>query len=64
MNSIFGKIDIIRLEEDTLLSSFDFITVDAYRTSLDFYEKNSFRYLTTKDIDDDTRAMYFDLKAI
>jgi GNAT superfamily N-acetyltransferase len=41
-----------------------FITVDAYRSALDFYEKNRFNYLTTKDIDDDTRAMYFDLAAI
>ena len=41
-----------------------FITVDAYRSALDFYEKNRFRYLTTKDKDDDTRAMYFDLKAV
>jgi len=41
-----------------------FITVDAYRSALDFYEKNNFRYLTTKDSNDDTRAMYFDLKAI
>ena len=41
-----------------------FITVDAYYSALDFYEKNRFRYLTTKDKDEDTRAMYFDLKAI
>ena len=41
-----------------------FITVDAYRSALPFYERNDFRYLTTKDEDDDTRAMYFDLKAI
>jgi hypothetical protein len=41
-----------------------FITVDAYRSALPFYEKNSFRYLTSKDAEDDTRAMYFDLKAI
>jgi len=41
-----------------------FITVDAYRSALNFYEKNDFRYLTSKDIDDDRRAMYFDLKSI
>jgi hypothetical protein len=41
-----------------------FITVDAYRSSLDFYEKNRFKYLTTKDKDEDTRAIYFDLKAV
>ena len=41
-----------------------FITVDAYRSALDFYEKNRFSYLTSKDKDEDTRAMYFDLKAV
>ena len=41
-----------------------FVTVDAYRSALDFYEKNRFNYLTTKDKDEDTRAMYFDLKAV
>ena len=25
---------------------------------------NDFKYLTTKDQDDDTRTMYFDLKAV
>lgn len=38
-----------------------FITVDAYRESLGFYERNGFRFLTTKDSDLDTRLMYFDL---
>jgi len=41
-----------------------FITVDAYRSAFQFYEKNDFRFLTTKDRDDDTRIMYFDLKAV
>jgi predicted GNAT family N-acyltransferase len=41
-----------------------FVTVDAYRSALSFYERNDFKYLTTKDIDDETRIMYFDLKAI
>jgi GNAT superfamily N-acetyltransferase len=40
-----------------------FITVDAYNTALPFYEKNKFKYLTTKDATEETRAMYFDLKA-
>ncbi len=38
-----------------------YITVDAYRESLGFYERNGFAYLTSKDIDSDTRLMYFDL---
>ena len=41
-----------------------FVTVDAYRSALQFYERNDFRYLTTKDEDEDTRVMYFDLKAV
>ena len=38
-----------------------FITVDAYEQSLLFYEKAGFKYLTNKDLKQDTRAMYFDL---
>jgi len=41
-----------------------FVTVDAYHSALQFYERNDFRYLTTKDKDEDTRVMYFDLKAV
>lgn len=41
-----------------------FITVDAYRDSLPFYEKCGFRYLSCKDSAEDTRLMYFDLKQI
>ena len=41
-----------------------FVTVDAYRSALSFYERNDFKYLTTKDIEDETRTMYFDLKAV
>jgi GNAT superfamily N-acetyltransferase len=41
-----------------------FVTVDAYRSAFLFYERNDFRYLTTKDKDEETRAMYFDLKAV
>lgn len=38
-----------------------YLTVDAYRNSLGFYEKNGFLYLTEEDKEDDTRQMYFDL---
>jgi len=38
-----------------------YITVDAYRESLAFYEKNDFIYLTINDMGSDTRLMYFDL---
>ncbi|MDT0649750.1 GNAT family N-acetyltransferase [Autumnicola edwardsiae] len=41
-----------------------FITVDAYRESLKFYEKNGFKYLSSRDVKSDTRLMYFNLEAI
>jgi predicted GNAT family N-acyltransferase len=40
-----------------------FITVDAYRVALPFYEKCGFSYMTEKDGNDTTRLMYFDLKS-
>jgi predicted GNAT family N-acyltransferase len=41
-----------------------FITVDAYNNALGFYGKNDFKFLTDKDKTSETRAMYFDLKAL
>jgi GNAT superfamily N-acetyltransferase len=41
-----------------------YITVDAYKQSLRFYEKNGFDYLTTKDNGRNTRQMFFDLTPI
>ena len=41
-----------------------FITVDAYKNSLEFYERNGFLYLSGKDKKSDTRLMYYNLKAI
>ena len=41
-----------------------YITVDAYRASLKFYEKNKMIYLTSKDRKSDTRLMYFDLSKL
>ncbi len=38
-----------------------FITADAYKASLGFYEKNGFKYLTDKDKNKETRLMYLDL---
>jgi tRNA(Met) C34 N-acetyltransferase TmcA len=42
-----------------------FLVVDAYNTDKvkDFYLKNGFQFLTTKDEKDKTRIMYFDLMA-
>ncbi|RFS16948.1 GNAT family N-acetyltransferase [Emticicia sp. C21] len=41
-----------------------FITVDAYKQSLNFYIRNGFQFLTDKDEDDETRLMYFNLSAM
>ena len=41
-----------------------FITVDAYRESLKFYEKNGFSYISSRDIKADTRLMYFNLERV
>jgi hypothetical protein len=38
-----------------------YLTVDAYKESLGFYEKNQFQYLSSKDTDGHTRLMYYDL---
>lgn len=41
-----------------------FITVDAYRESLKFYEKQKFNYLSSQDKKAETRLMYFNLKEL
>ena len=41
-----------------------FITVDAYQTSTQFYEKLGFKYLTISEEKIDTRIMYFDLTSV
>jgi GNAT superfamily N-acetyltransferase len=38
-----------------------YITVDAYAKSSNFYEKNNFIYFTDEDKNKDTRQMYFSL---
>jgi GNAT superfamily N-acetyltransferase len=37
-----------------------FITVDAYGGSVDFYLHNGYKFFTEKDIEKNTRIMYFD----
>lgn len=39
-----------------------YLTVDAYKQSLEFYEKNDFTYFTERDKDLDTRQMFYCLK--
>ncbi|MDR1459615.1 MAG: GNAT family N-acetyltransferase [Bacteroidales bacterium] len=39
-----------------------FLTVDAYSAATDFYLKNEFQYKSSRDEDENTRLMYYDLK--
>jgi hypothetical protein len=39
-----------------------FLTVDAYSTALNFYLKNEFQYISSRDEVENTRLMYYDLK--
>ena len=41
-----------------------FLTVDAYKEALKFYEKNGFVAMNSDDENSDTRLLYFDLKDI
>lgn len=38
-----------------------FLTVDAYKDAIPFYEKNDFSFLSDSDIDSRTRLLFFDL---
>ena len=42
-------------------SAFRYITVDAYLSAVEFYEKNGFVHLTKKDEDEHTRLIFFDM---
>lgn len=41
-----------------------FITVDAFKAAVDFYKKNGFTTMSSKDKKQDTRQMYYDLNRI
>lgn len=58
--------DIIKgmLDEQIQMSSFRFLTVDAYLSAIDFYKKNGFIELNQKDEDEHTRLMYFDMLSL
>lgn len=49
------------LDSDSNYSAFRFITVDAYLSAVNFYEKNGFVKLTQKEENDHTRLMFFDM---
>ncbi len=40
-----------------------FLTVDAYREAVGFYQKCGFDFISEKDRNDQTRLMYYDLKS-
>ncbi len=40
-----------------------FLTVDAYRDAVGFYQKCGFSFISEDDRNDDTRLMYYDLKS-
>lgn len=49
---------------DDIHSGCMYITVDAYKKSVPFYTKNGFRPLSERDINEDTRLMYYDLSIL
>ncbi|MDE6378657.1 MAG: GNAT family N-acetyltransferase [Duncaniella sp.] len=49
------------LNESPNYSAFRYLTVDAYLSAVEFYEKNDFKVLTEKIQNDHTRLMFFDM---
>ena len=52
------------LNQNQNYAAFRFLTVDAYLSAVDFYQKNGFKVLTKKEEDDHTRLMFFDMKDV
>lgn len=58
--------DLMNLLKGMLLqnpnySAFRYLTVDAYLSAIDFYQKNNFKILSEKIVNDHTRLMFFDM---
>ncbi|GFI66575.1 hypothetical protein IMSAG192_00095 [Muribaculaceae bacterium] len=49
------------LNENPIYSAFRYLTVDAYLSAIDFYQKNDFKILSEKILGDHTRLMFFDM---
>ena len=49
------------LAERVGYSAFRYLTVDAYLSAIDFYQKNGFKVLSEKILNDHTRLMFFDM---
>ncbi|GHT23297.1 N-acetyltransferase [Bacteroidia bacterium] len=64
----FGKLILQIVREmysaRTQQSGCRFLTIDAYKDAVPFYQKHSFDFLTSDDENEKTRQMYYDLKAI
>ncbi|MDR0810792.1 MAG: GNAT family N-acetyltransferase [Paludibacter sp.] len=64
----FGKLILQIVREmysaHTQQSGCRFLTIDAYQDAVPFYQKHSFEFLTSDDENENTRQMYYDLKAI
>ena len=51
----------VMLNENPNYSAFRFLTVDAYLSAIDFYQRNGFKILYEKRVNDHTRLMIFDM---
>lgn len=49
------------LNDNPNYSAFRFLTVDAYMSAIGFYQKNHFKLLSEKDVNEHTRLMFFDM---
>lgn len=49
------------LNDSPNYSAFRYLTVDAYISAIDFYQKNGFKVLSEKILNDHTRLMFFDM---
>ena len=49
------------LNSNSYYSAFRYLTVDAYISAVEFYEKNKFKVLSSQTVDNHTRLMFFDM---
>lgn len=45
-------------------SAFRYLTVDAYKSAIDFYHKNDFKILSVKAVNEFTQLMFFDMMSL
>ena len=51
----------VMLNENPNYSAFRYLTVDAYHSAIEFYQKNNFKILSEKIQNEHTRLMFFDM---